>query len=626
MKMGGGKTATCLEAFCRLQAAGEAERMLVVAPKRVADQVWPYEPYEWANFAHLRTVRIDAKHKEKAVWADADIYVINYELLAWLKKYMRQSGLDWKWDVLVLDEVRKIKEPGGEWHKLAYLFGTLAIRRWGLTGTPASRSLLDLYGQVKVVCRPNPLGKTFTAFRDEYFIPDYSGYAWKPRDGAEAKIREQLKDAAMFIDVSAIGIEHVVHKVHLSDKARVAYDKLVETMVAEVAGQKITAVNAAALYTKLKQASGASAYVGEGESRAVVRLHEDKLDALERVLDEIGDEQVFILYGYRHEIDAIRERLGKDVPVLGAGVSEREAARIIDEWNSGKLKYLLASPQSVGHGMNLQKSSAHHIVWFSPTGDLELWDQANARLARQGNKSETVFVHTLVAENTVDILDAKRIKDKDATQEAFLNGLAQILRADLRGEKSNMPIPMNAPPKAPGAQVYGAQAAAQQPPVAPAAPTGLEQFTPEQIAAFLAAQGRAAPAAPTEMTLAEAMRGPAPQPTTAELIRPQPPQAPAMTPPTYSAPSFEAAMAEVNAIPPTAPVQAPPVVAEVEKPKRGPGRPPKAPAAEPTHVVEADDAPDTPVVAGPNTRGAYITMTFNGTVEEVREAVRKLFG
>jgi SNF2 family DNA or RNA helicase len=424
---GYGKTMIVLHAFKALYDAGLVKNMLIVAPLRVAQTVWAQEIDEWATLNGLVACRLHGTKKEK--WLerrDVNIWIINYEGIPWVAK-LAKSGNFPQCDVVVFDEVRRMKNAQGKRFKAARPITALAKYKWGLTGTPASNGLMDLFGQFLILDDGLALGKYITKYRAAYFEQGYDGFTYIPRPGSQDMIEERIQPyiyrADGFLDLPEFVND--VRKVPLPAGAMKKYKELKRDLILEIQedGDKITAANAAVLVGKLKQMANGRVY---DQDRKIIEVHSAKKDALEDLIEELGDEQLLIAYEYNHDLTQLREILGEDIPYMGAGVNEKTAMANVDGWNSGEIKVMCAHPASAGHGLNLQKGNAHHILWWGPTVDLDHYIQFNRRLLRQGNKASHVVVHTFVAEGTVDesVIVAREIKD------GLQSGLLSALTAE----------------------------------------------------------------------------------------------------------------------------------------------------------------------------------------------------
>lgn len=438
-----GKTSTTYGAFNFLHKRKVARRMLVVAPLRVAQLVWPAEAAKWADFNHLKVGLLHGKDKDK-VLANAleyDVLVINPEGLQWLLTgNARGTVVDrkrWKAlqiDTLVIDELTKFKHTKGVRFKvLKQVLGDFR-RRWGLTGTPVPNGLLDLFGQMYVLDLGNALGKYITHYRMQYFInPDGQGWKWVLQSGAAEKIYAKVKNLALRANAADyLDLPQQVdlfHEIELPTKARKLYDELEADLLTKWGEKIITTANAAAVGTKLRQIANGQVYVDDdmaakafGKKRTVLELHEEKLDAVEELIEELQGQPLLLAYEFNHDLDRLRDRFA-DVPYIGAGVNAKRAQQIERDWNNGDIPLLLGHPASMGHGLNLQGCDAQHVGWFSMFWDFELYEQFIKRILRQGNKSKRVFNHHFVAKDTTDEDVRWAQKHKSKGQLAFLEAM-----------------------------------------------------------------------------------------------------------------------------------------------------------------------------------------------------------
>jgi len=420
-----------------------ARRMLVVAPLRVAQLVWPAEAQKWADFNHLKVGLLHGKNKDKvlASAADYDVLVINPEGLQWLiTGSQRGTVVDskrWKalqCDTLVIDELTKFKHTKGVRFKvLKQVLGSFS-RRWGLTGTPVPNGLLDLFGQMYVLDLGNALGKYITHYRMQYFInPDGQGWKWVLQSGAADKIYAKVKNLALRANAADyLDLPQQVdlfHEVELPAKVRKLYDDLEGYLWAKMGAKEITTANAAAVGIKLRQIANGQVYVDDdmaskafGKKRTVLELHEEKLNAVEELIEELQGQPLLLAYEFNHDLDRLRDRFA-DVPYIGAGVNAKRAQQIEQDWNNGDIPLLLGHPASMGHGLNLQGCDAQHVGWFSMFWDFELYEQFIKRILRQGNKSKRVFNHHFVAKDTTDEDVRWAQKHKSRGQLAFLEAM-----------------------------------------------------------------------------------------------------------------------------------------------------------------------------------------------------------
>jgi hypothetical protein len=445
-----GKTSITLEAFRQLHEEGVARRMLVVAPLRVCQLVWRQEAQQWTQFRHLRFSLIHGspKKKQEALEADADIYLINPEGIAWLTKELgrgfgRQSR--WPFDTVCIDELTKFKNDRAKRHKQLREYAWQSARRWGLTGTPIPNGYLDLFGQIKMLDEGRALGRFITHYRDRFFKQGWTGFDWELREGSAEKIEELIRpyvlrmSAEDWLELP----ERVddIREIELAPAQLKKYRELKKEMVVllEESGERVTAENAGGIHSKLKQMANGAVYIDKPDgTRKYVHIHDLKLDALEELREELQGQQLLVGYEFQHDLERLLERF-PDTPYL-AGASDKKAQEIEEKWNAGEIDMLFAHPASAGHGLNFQKSSAGHLCWFSVTVDLELYLQFLMRILRQGNKRARVINHALVVKNTVDELSKETVDGKAVTQARFLQALGDELGIEADQGDDDMPV------------------------------------------------------------------------------------------------------------------------------------------------------------------------------------------
>lgn len=420
LEMGLGKTVITLTAIRNLFDDFAVDRVLIVAPLRVARDTWPTELRKWDHLSGLTySVVVGTRsEREAALAADADIYIINRENLPWLVQNVR----GWPFDMVVLDELSSFKN-----HK-AKRFRALKARRKnirrivGLTGTPAPNGLLDLWAQYRLLDRGERLGRFITHYRDQYFIPDQRNqhqiFSWKPREGAEDEIYGLIGDITMSLKtVDHLQLPPVTSTrvpVSMSDRERAVYERLKRDMVVSLDGEVIDASNAATLSGKLLQLASGAIYTPDHD---VVSVHDRKLDALEDLIEQANGQPVLVAYWYKHDAERIRERIPSAVDLKTSGDMRA--------WNDGRIPVALIHPASAGHGLNLQ-SGGHLLVWFSLTWSLELYEQTNARLHRQGQQMPVSIMHIVTA-GTVDEAVLRALESKHVTQD----GLIEAVKTEL---------------------------------------------------------------------------------------------------------------------------------------------------------------------------------------------------
>lgn len=420
MKWAGlGKTVITLTAIQQMLGV-DVDKVLVIAPLRVAQSGWAQECQKWDHLSGLRVSRVlgSEKVRKEAMQRSADIYVINRENVAWLVDTYER---DWPFDMVVIDELSSFKNPQSRRFKaLRRVLGRIE-RIVGLTGTPAPNSLMDLWSQVYLLDEGKRLGRFIGNYRQQYFtaqiLPSVGiVYKYNLRPGADRAIYERIKD----ICISMKAADHItlpervdnIIEVDIGKAALARYEEMEREMVLELAGdERIMASSAAVVTGKLLQMANGGIY---GEDGTAYEIHNAKLDALEDVIEAACGKPVLVYYGYKFDLMRIRDRLGDDCEVL-------KDEHSVERWNQGKIKVLLAHPDSAGHGLNLQ-AGGHILVWYGLTWSLEKYQQACARLHRQGQQ-ESVIIHHLVARGTVDEDVMRALGRKEKGQEALLSAL-----------------------------------------------------------------------------------------------------------------------------------------------------------------------------------------------------------
>ncbi len=434
-----GKTSCTLSAFMNLAKQGVAQRMLIIAPLRVCQSVWRQEAQKWTQFRELRFSLLHGKDKEKNLRVDADIFLINPEGLDWLCG-LYPPGINLPFDTLCIDELTKFKNAQGKRFKKLRARTRKCARRWGLTGTPAANGYEDLFGQMLILDEGASLGRYITHYRERYFQPSYDGFNWTLRKGSKQKILKRIAPYVLHmrtkdcVDVPPV-TDHI-HHIEMPDKAWKYYKDMEEKMLAQMTDGSVEAASAGAVYTKLRQMANGSVYSQglDDENRKTLKVHDEKVNALEDLIEELGGEQLLVAYEFQHDLAMIRERLGRDIPHLGKGVSEKKSNEIIAAWNRGDIPVLLAHPKSAGHGLNLQESSAWNVCWFTPTWNLEEYEQFIDRICRSGNEAEKIVNHLLVVKGTIDEIVLQALSHKDMTQKELLNALVTELHPQVAGD------------------------------------------------------------------------------------------------------------------------------------------------------------------------------------------------
>ena len=433
LDMGLGKTVSTLTAVEQLIYDHlEIEKVLVVAPLRVAKHTWDQEIFKWTHLNHLRVSKIlgNEKQRRQSLMKDADIYIINVDNLVWLINHFQNRKQDLPFDMLVVDELSGFKDPDSERFKHLRKVSPLFRRFVGLTGTPSPNGLLDLWSQIYLIDRGERLGQTQGYYKMRYFYPIQNGRGYHKkyvlRPEAEKNIYELISDVCVsmksedYLDLPE-RIDNIV-TVQLSNKERALYNQLQKEKILEFDEGDIVADNAGALTQKLLQLANGASY---NEDQGVQKIHNRKLKALETIVEEAQGQPILVFYSFQHDRDRIKKKFKNAVQI-------DDHDDVIADWNKGNIQMLLAHPASAGHGLNLQEGG-HIMVWFGLPWSLELYQQANARLDRQG-QTETVIVHHILAENTIDQRVLKVLQGKEKGQ----NDLIDAVKAEIDKVKSEV--------------------------------------------------------------------------------------------------------------------------------------------------------------------------------------------
>ena len=423
-----GKTSITLTAVNDLMFDSfEIHRVLVVAPIRVASFSWPAEIEKWDHLAGLKySVAVGtAAERLAALKKQADIYLINRENVQWL---ITESGIPFDFDMVVIDELSSFKNHQTKRFKALMKVRPKVKRIVGLTGTPSSNGLMDLWAEFRLLDMGERLGRFIGQYRTSYFRPDKQNgqvvFSYKPLPGAEKQIYGKISD----ITISMKSTDHLRmpelvdsrYTVYLSEMEREKYEELKKDLVLQLPDGEVTAANAASLSGKLSQMADGAIYTDSG---GTIAIHERKLDALEDIIEAAYGRPVLVAYWFRHDLERITERLqGLKIPY-----ARLDTDGSIRKWNAGEIPVALIHPASAGHGLNLQ-GGGNTLVWFGLTWSLELYQQTVARLWRQGQESETVVVQHIIAEGTIDERIMKALSEKDTTQAALIDAV----KADLK--------------------------------------------------------------------------------------------------------------------------------------------------------------------------------------------------
>lgn len=431
LDMGLGKTVSTLTAVADLINEFEVTKVLIVAPKRVAEMTWGDEIENWAHIRHLRlsVIKGTAKQREIAARAEADVYTVSRDNLVWLLQMWGGSKVPY--DMLVLDELSSFKNHQSKRFKAAKIIRRSVSRVVGLTGTPAPNGLIDLWAQMFLVDGGQRLGKTITDYRANYFRPGAQNggivYEYKPLPTTEAVLGEKIADITLsmkaldFLDMPEL--TYVNNYVELSAKVKKMYDKFEEDQVLEMLRDanfdytEITALSAAALSNKLLQFAGGAVYDADRNIRTV---HDEKLETLVEMVEAANGSPVLVAYNFQHEKARILEAL------KGFGAEALDGVESVRRWNNGEIPVLVTHPASAGHGLNMQKGG-NRIIWYGTTWSLELYQQFNARLWRQGQKNN-VFVHHIVTKGTIDERVIAALSGKADTQNGLMAMVKELIK------------------------------------------------------------------------------------------------------------------------------------------------------------------------------------------------------
>lgn len=428
LDMGLGKTSITLTAINNLLFDSfDVHRVLVIAPLRVARNTWSAEMDKWEHLSDIIYSIVVGTEKERlsALSTKADIYIINRENVQWL---IESSGIPFDFDMVIVDELSSFKNHQAKRFKAFMKVRPSVQRIVGLTGTPSSNGLMDLFAEFKLLDMGERLGRFIGQFRTAYFKPDRMNgpivYSYKPLSGAEEQIYKKISD----ITISMKVVDHLQmpklvsseYAVYLSDEEKERYEEMKRDLVLSLPDGEITAANAASLSGKLTQMANGAVY---SDDEGIVHIHDRKLDALEDIIEAANGKPILVAYWYKHDYDRIIKRLSE----IGTAYQKLDTDASIRKWNEGKLPVALIHPASAGHGLNLQ-SGGSTLVWFGLTWSLELYQQTIARLWRQGQTSNIVSVLHLTAKGTIDERIMRALSLKENTQTALIDAV----KADMK--------------------------------------------------------------------------------------------------------------------------------------------------------------------------------------------------
>lgn len=417
LDMGLGKSVITLTALLdMLQDSFIIRKVLVIAPLRVARDTWPSEIKKWDHLETLMYSVVIGTEAERraALLKKADIYIINRENLDWL---VSKSSIPFDFDMVVIDELSSFKSHQAKRFKSLLQARPYVKRIVGLTGTPSSNGLMDLWAEFRILDKGERLGRFITRYRDSYFSPDKRNgaivYSYKALPGAEDSIYDKISDITIsmrtsdYLELPECVMNEV--SVRMNEEEMTIYKKFKENMTAKVKDKVIDAVNAASLSGKLLQMANGAVY---DEDKVTQHIHDRKLDCLEDLIEGMNGKPVLVAYWYKHDAERIKARFD---------VREIKTSQDIEDWNNGKIPVAIIHPASAGHGLNLQEGGST-LIWFGLTWSLELYQQTNARLYRQGQK-ETVYIHHIICKGTIDEDVMRALKRKEVTQNALINAV-----------------------------------------------------------------------------------------------------------------------------------------------------------------------------------------------------------
>lgn len=400
----------CLDRF-------DVHRVLVIAPLRVARDTWPAEIQKWDHLKGLTwSVAVGtAQERLAALRQKTFLHIINRENVQWL---IEDSGIRWEYDMIVIDELSSFKSHQAKRFRSLLKVRPRVKRIVGLTGTPSSNGLMDLWAEFRLLDMGKRLGRFITHYRDQFFMPDARNmnqiFSYKPRPGAEAEIYRRIRDMTIsmkstdYLQMPECVMNHVL--VYLSPSEQDTYNALKRELVVQLGDMEVDAVNAAALSGKLCQLANGAVYT---EDKHTVCFHDRKLDALEDLIEGANGKPVLVAYWFKHDLERIQKRFT---------VRELKSSGDIQDWNAGRIPVAVIHPASAGHGLNLQAGGST-LVWFGLTWSLELYQQTNARLWRQGQQADTVIIHHIIAQGTIDEQILQALEDKDKTQAALIHAV-----------------------------------------------------------------------------------------------------------------------------------------------------------------------------------------------------------
>lgn len=422
LPMGAGKTVTTLTAIQKLLYEDfDVHNVLIIGPVRVIESTWPSEVSKWAHLKHMTYSVVSGTPKKRmsAINNDSDIHLIGKENVQWLvENYMH----DWRWDMVIIDELSCFKNPQAKRFKALRKVMPLVKRFVGLTGTPAPRGLPDIWAQVYLMDRGERLGRTLTAFRSRYLTPGrrngYIVYEWILQEGAQERIYQKIEDICMSINQEESAklppVNYINYPIELGSKLLCEYRHFKQHKILELSeDETIIGANAGVICGMLAQFTSGAIYT---ENKAYNVLHQKKLEALDDLIESANGNPVMVFYYFQHEKERLLERY------KAYKIKCLETTEDVKAWNNQEIEVLLLHPASAGHGLNLQ-DGGNIAIWYSlPNWNLEYYQQANARIYRQGQRKNVTFYH-IIAKDTIDEDQLRSIENKDVSQQALINAL-----------------------------------------------------------------------------------------------------------------------------------------------------------------------------------------------------------
>jgi SNF2 family DNA or RNA helicase len=427
--MGYGKTAVAMTAIGELIVDGEISCALVVAPKRVAQLVWPKEKGEWTHLQKLRVVTVDGTPEQrlkKLFRTPGDIFVVGIDLIPWLCNLLKPLADDHPlFQLLVIDESSRLKNARGVWSKAMRKIAPRFKMRWGLTGTPRPNGYLDQFGPLSVITADKLWGRSYDRWREEHFMAtDYQRRNWEIRQDHIPRVEMDIRRYTATVDPSDLADvpELVVrdHWVELPEDIMDDYRRMERKLVAEIGDDVVVAANAGVSTIKLAQMVQGFLY---NEDKSALWIHDAKLDVLKDMIEKLDGAPALIAYEFQEDLARLRT-VWPELRWLGAGTSDSQAAQNEADWNAGRLPLLALHPAAAGHGLNLQHGG-HQLIWYGMTWSAELYDQTIKRIHRQGQK-ERCFIHRILARHTLDEAKVLRVEQKITSQEAFKRYLRRV--------------------------------------------------------------------------------------------------------------------------------------------------------------------------------------------------------